>query len=140
MPAISGFGGLAASTLNITTQDPGLVDGRAVPALSEAVTAATTGGKFRGFLVSEDGDGTYTVTQTADDSHDDAATALTAALDLAVPAGGIGIVAGSVSSTAVQGTFSLAVQGKEPEVSDEPGTYTLSGNTLTYTELTSDWR
>lgn len=112
--AIEGFGGVAAATLAVTSEE-GLIDGVAKPAI--AVTAVPASATFKGFLVSEDGDGTYTITHTADDIAATAALALAAAEALDVPEGGVGIFAGSVDDTDAEYPFSMAVRGKLPPVS-----------------------
>jgi hypothetical protein len=112
MAAVEGFE-YSASGLTISFGE-GLIDGRAVAAGSPAdVTPATA--DFRGFLVSEDGDGTWTVTQTADDSHASAALAAAAALELAIPAGGVALVTGAVNNTTTLSEISIARRGEVPE-------------------------
>lgn len=97
------------------TVSQGLIDGRAVPAGTAVVTAATT--TFRGFLISEDGDGTYTVTMTADNSHASAALAAAAALLIDVPAGGIGVLTGAVNNTTTVSLTSMERRGALTKVS-----------------------
>ncbi len=115
MPAIAGFDSIAAATLAVTASE-GLIDEVAKPAV--AVTAIVASTTFKGFLVSEDGDGTYTITHTADDIAVSAILALAAAEALDVPAGGIGLFAGSVDTTDAELPFSLAVRGNLPPVAD----------------------
>jgi hypothetical protein len=104
------------SGLTITFEE-GLIDGRAVASATAVPTAATT--TFRGFLVSEDGDSTYTVTQTADDSHASAALAAAAALLLKVPAGGVGVITGAVNNATTLSLLSMEVRGKLPAVTND---------------------
>lgn len=115
MAAIEGLE-YSASGLTITFGE-GLIDGRAVPSASPAaVTPATT--TFRGFLVSEDGDGTYTVTMGTDDVGATAALAVADALaNLDVPTGGIGICAGAVNNTTTLSDIDMSVRGALPPVS-----------------------
>lgn len=115
MAAIEGFGSVAASTLAVSA-DGGIIDGVNKPVVAATAVVATTGGKFKGFLVSEDGDGTYTITHTADDAAATAAAALVLAAALAVPSGGIGLFAGSVGSANAENPFDLSVRGKLPAV------------------------
>jgi hypothetical protein len=104
------FSGLTGSVAQ------GLIDGRAVPAVaSVVVTAATT--TFRGFLISEDGDGTYTVTMGTDDGAASAALAADAALLIAVPAGGVALLTGAVNNTTVVSLTSMERRGELPAIS-----------------------
>ncbi len=112
--AIEGFDSMLAATLTVTA-DAGLIDGVAKPAVSVTVVAATN--TFVGYLVSEDGDGTYTITHTADDVAATAVLALAAAEALDVPAGGTGLFVGSADDTDAEYPFSLSVRGKLPPVS-----------------------
>ena len=116
MAAIEGFGSVAASTLTLAG-DGGTIDGRNVPVLAGTVTASTTGGKFRSWILSEDGDGTYTVTMGTDDEHDSEALAFADIGDLVVPAGGIGLLGGVTDNTDAEYAFDLSVRGKLPPVS-----------------------
>jgi TctA family transporter len=93
----------------------GLIEGRAIDATAApAVTAA--GATDIGFLVSEDGDGTYTVTMASADAAD-AAAALVEALAIDVPAGGVGVLAGTADNTTVLSLITISVRGKLSPVS-----------------------
>jgi hypothetical protein len=96
------------------TISAGLIDGRAVAAATATLTAA--GSNFRGFLVSEDGDGTYTVT-LGTDALATAVLAAAEALTLDVPAGGVGIATGAVNNTTTVTLLSMEQRGKLPKVS-----------------------
>lgn len=114
MAAMEGFGSVAASTLAVSA-DGGTIDGVNKPAVAVTAVVATT--TYKGFLVSEDGDGTYTITHTADNAAASAAAALALAVALDVPAGGIGLFAGSVGTANAENPFDLSVRGKLPPVS-----------------------
>lgn len=114
MAAIEGFGGLASPALTVTSE-PGMIDGVHKDAVSVTAVVATT--TFKGFLVSEDGDGTYTITHTADDVAATAALALDAAELLDVPAGGTGLFTGAVDDTDADHGYRISVRGKVPPVS-----------------------
>ena len=110
-------------TVNALSEDPrgaaveeGLIDGRAVAGGSGVTaTAATTGAKFRGCLVSEDGDGTYTATLGTDDL-DSAALAAANANTLDVPAGGVGVVTFAVDNGTTITLVSMAARGRKPSI------------------------
>lgn len=97
------------------TVSEGLIDGRAVPSDTVTITAATT--TFRGFLISEDGDGTYTVTMGTDDVGASAALAAADALLIDVPAGGIGVLTGAVNNVTTVSETSMARRGALTKVS-----------------------
>ncbi len=98
------FSGLTGSVAQ------GLIDGRAVPAVATVtITAATT--TFRGFLISEDGDGTYTVTMGTDDVGATAVLAAADALLIDVPAGGVALLTGAINNTTVVSLTSMARRG-----------------------------
>ena len=109
--AVEGLDFLAPSLT--ATVAAGLIDGRAVAATTVTLTASTTGGKYRGALISEDGDGTYTATLGTDDL-DSAALAAAEALTLAVPSGGVGIATCAVDATTGVTLLSMAVRGQLP--------------------------
>ncbi len=108
---MEGFDILDITLLDVTTSE-GLINGRAVASTVHGVTAAAS--TFEGFLISEDGDGTFTITQTADAAS--AVLAAAAALALDVPAGGIAVLTGAVSPTVVT-LPSMEQRGKLPKVS-----------------------
>jgi len=114
MPAIVGFDDMAGAALTVTA-DQDLIDGVHKPAVS--VTAVIAGSTFKGYLVSEDGDGTYTITHTADDVAATAALAMDAAELLAVPAGGIGLFVGAVDTNDADLGYRMSVRGKLPPAS-----------------------
>jgi len=92
------------------TFEKGLIDGRAVQAVAAPiVTAAST--TFRGFLISEDGDGTYTTTMGTDDVGATAVLAAADALLIDVPAGGIAIITGAVNNTTTVSLLSMERRG-----------------------------
>jgi len=110
---VEGFAVLGTSAVLDIDLGAGSIDGRHVDAtIDQGVTAATTGGKFRGYLISEDGDGTFTVTA----GTDDLASAVLAAADallIAVPAAGVAIMTGvATDTTAAAQLKSTARQGE----------------------------
>jgi len=81
---------ITMSTLNMVN-GAGQIDGRTIESgTAGAVTGATTSTKFQASLLSEDGDGTFTVTKGTDDLAS-AALAAADALLIPVPAGGVAI-------------------------------------------------
>ena len=105
---------VSVSTLNVSLAE-GLVNGRVLPATTIAISGGAT--NFAAFLISEDGAGAYTLTEV-DDAGVSAAAALVVALTIAVPAGEVGIVAGSNDATDADNPFSVAVRGKLSPVTD----------------------
>jgi len=107
--------GLEVTNSGLTaTVGAGLIDGRGVAAVAAPIiTAATT--TYRGWLISEDGDGTYTTTMGTDDVGASSALALADALLIDVPAGGIAVATGSVNNTTTV-VIDLTNRGKTPEV------------------------
>ena len=93
----------------------GLIDGRAVDATDAPIVTAASATDV-GFLISEDGDGTYTVTMAAADAAD-AAAALVEALAIDVPAGGVGVLVGTADNTTVLSLITVSVRGKLTAVS-----------------------
>lgn len=114
---VEGFHALSTENLLDVDLGAGIVDGRHVVAtIDVGVTGATTGGKFRGYLISEDGDGTFTATAGTDDL-DTAVLAAADALLIDVPAGGVAILTGvATQTTAVAQLKSVARQGETPPI------------------------
>lgn len=104
------------STLTVQTA-AGLIDGRSVAANAAAGTlvASTTVGKFRGQLVSEDGDGTFTVTLGTDDLASAALAAADAQL-IDVPSGGIAISTHVVKQDGTVSDPDISVRGKVAKI------------------------
>lgn len=110
MSAVEGLE-VTVATLDLDTA-LGTIDGRAIAAADPAggMTAATTADKFRAQLLSEDGDGTFTVTLGTDDLAS-AALAAAEALTIAVPSGGVGVCTAVVKQDGSVSDLSLAVRG-----------------------------
>lgn len=115
--ALSGFGNLSATLLAISA-DGGQIDGRNVgDVTATAVVASTT---WKAWLVSEDGDGTFTITHSADDAYASEALALVGIADLEVPTGGTALFAGTVDTSTAANQFDFTVAGRLPEVTSGP--------------------
>jgi hypothetical protein len=109
---ITGFYPLAGSALNLSISG-GSIDGRWVAAdTSVAVTAGDSGSVYSGFLVSEDGSGSFVVTNGADTDHATEALAIAQAKALDVPTGDTALFVGTASTTTVGNLKDDSVKGR----------------------------